>query len=402
MKTITKSIFPLLALALLFSCGDGNKINNKELSKKKAQLEKLRKEKDEMESAIMKLEKEIAAIDTSFSNQTPVLVSTAPVEVTDFKHYLNLQGEVNALNVSYITPTGQPGQIKAIYVKEGDHIRKGQLILKLDNSVAVENVNAAKQQVNTLKAQLDLAKSVYERQRNLWENNIGTEVQLLQAKTNMEALQGQLNAVEANARMAESIANQSNVFSDVNGTVDEVTAKVGETFTGNPLSGGYIRVVGSRDMKVSVTIPESNISKVSKGSEVIVEFPDSHKSFQGTISFLSRTIGAMTRGFTGEIRIPSDIAVNANQIALVKILDYSASNAISIPLNVVQNDENGKFVMVAVNENDKLKAQKKKVETGQFNEDQIEIKSGLQSGDRIITEGYQNIFDGQLLSTNNK
>lgn len=400
MKTINQSLFFALSLMLLMSCGNRTGSNGSDLTAKKAKLEELKKQKENIDQSIADLEKEIAAIDTSFSVQTPKLVALQPLEPEDFKHFLTLQGEVNALNVSYITPAGQPGQIKSILVKEGDRVRKGQLVLRLDNSITSENANAARQQVNAVKSQLALAKSVYERQKNLWENNIGTEVQLMQSKTNMEALQSQLSTAEANAKAAENMSNQSNVYSDVNGVVDEVTAKVGETFNGNPLTGGYIRIVGDRDMKVTVTVPESNASKVQKGSSVIVEFPDTKQSFQGTISFLSSTIGATTRGFTAEVKIPSNVSVRPNQIAIIRIMDYHAPQAISVPLNVVQNDEKGKYVLVAVQENGHLIAHKKPVETGQFNEDHIEIKSGLQKGDMIITEGYQNIFDGQLLETN--
>lgn len=400
MKTINQSLFFALSLLLLMACGNRTGSNGSDLAAKKAKLEELKKQKEATDQSIAELEKEIAAIDTSFSAQTPKLVAVQALEPEDFKHYLTLQGEVNALNVSYITPAGQPGQIKSILVKEGDRVRKGQLVLRLDNSISSENANAARQQVNAVKSQLALAKSVYDRQKNLWENNIGTEVQLLQAKTNLEALQSQLSSAEANAKAAENMSNQSNVYSDVDGIVDEVTAKVGETFNGNPLAGGFIRIVGDRDMKVTVVIPESNASKVQKGSTVIVEFPDTKQSFQGTISFLSRTIGVTTRGFTAEVKIPSNVNVRPNQIAIVRIMDYHAPASISVPLNVVQNDEKGKFVMVAVQQNGHLRAQKKPVETGQFNEDHIEIKSGLQKGDMIITDGYQNIFDGQLLETN--
>ena len=163
---------------------------------------------------------------------------------------------------------------------------KVSLILKLDNSVAVENVNAARQQTGSVKAQLDLAKSIYERQKNLWDQHIGTEVQLLQDKTNVESLENQLKALQAQVNSAQALANQSNVYSDVNGIVDEITAHVGETFNGNPQQGGYIKIVNKSDLKITTTVPENYATKITKGTAVRVEVPDVNKSFNTTFHLL--------------------------------------------------------------------------------------------------------------------
>ena len=162
-----------------------------------------------------------------------------------------MQGSVDDKNISYITPTGQPGVVKAIYVKQGDKVHKGQLILKLDDAVAQQNVIATKQQLGSLKAQLDLAKSVYQRQKNLWDQQIGTEVQLLQAKTQVETLENQIKAIQANVNTVQEQANQSNVYSNVNGTVDDITTHVGESFNGSPL-GGYIRIVNESGAEILI------------------------------------------------------------------------------------------------------------------------------------------------------
>jgi len=402
MKTIKKAIIPFLSIALLISCGTGKKEKDSVLNDKKVKLEKLKNQKADLDKKIENLENEIAKLDTSFSTQKPKLVSISPIAKTDFVHYLTLQGFVDQQNVTYATPSGQPGQIKAIYVKQGDKVHKGQLLLKLDNSVAMENVNAIKQQMNSVKAQLDLARSVYNRQKNLWEHNIGTEVQLLQAKTNVETLEGQLKTIQANVNAASTQANQSNVYSDVNGTIDEVTAHVGETFNGNPLTGGYIKIVSNGQPRIKVTVPESYAAKVSKGSKVVVTMPDTHKTFEGTISFLSETIGATTRGFTAEINVPSNVDVRPNQTAVVQIIDYKSSNTIVVPLNTVQNDENGKYVMIAIDQKGNLVAHKKPVQIGQFSNDSVEVKQGLQAGEKIVTEGFQGLFEGQTITTSEK
>jgi RND family efflux transporter MFP subunit len=399
MKKILNIGLIIFLSAIISSCGDTS-AKKGSLADKKAQLEKLKADKEVLDEKITTLQKDIAKSDTGAALVAkPKLVALTPIKKGDFKHYLDLQGSVDSKNISYITPSGQPGQIKAIYVKQGDKIHKGQLILKLDDAVARENVVAIKQQLGSVRAQLDLAKSVYERQKNLWNQNIGTEVQLLQAETNVETLQNQLKAIQAQVNTAQEQANQANVYSNVNGTVDDITAHVGETFSGNPLAGGYIKIVNDNELKITVTVPENYAGKVSKGSNVIVEIPDIDKTFFSEIIFLSRTIGATTRGFTAEIRVPKGINLRPNQTALVKILDYSAPNSIAIPLNTLQTDENGKYVLVAEKKGDQLIAAKKNVKIGQLYGDSIEIKEGLKTGDVLVTGGYQDLFEGQPITT---
>ena len=399
MQRITRLSLMIIFMAVASSCGDTSKKEDS-LSDKKASLEKLKKDKSDLDDKIASLEKDIAKLDTSAANkQEAKLVAVTPVALQDFKHYLDLQGTVDSRSISYITPSNQGGQIKAILVKQGDHVHKGQLVLKLDNSVAIENVNAARQQTGSVKAQLDLAKSIYERQKNLWDQHIGTEVQLLQDKTNVESLENQLKALQAQVSSAQALANQANVYSDVNGEVDEITAHVGETFNGNPQQGGYIKIVNKSDLKITTTVPENYATKISKGTAVEVQVPDVNKSFNTTISFISQSIGTTTRGFAAEAKVPAGMILRPNQIALVKILDYSSPKTPVISVNTLQNDEEGKFVLVAAKEGDKLIARKRKVVIGQSYGDQVEIKQGLQAGDQLITEGYQAIYDGQLITT---
>jgi len=401
MQKIIRLGLLITLLAGVSSCGNtGKKESEATLNDKKTDLQKLKTEKAKLDEKILSLEKEIAKLDTSAgAQQKAKLVSIMPVVKQEFKHYLDLQGKVDDKNISYITPAGQGGQIKAIYVKQGDNVKKGQLILKLDDAVARQNVAMVKQQMGSVQAQLDLAKSIYDRQKNLWDQHIGTEVQLLQDKTNVESLENQLKTIWANVAMAQEQANQSNVYSNVNGTIDEITAHVGETLNGSPLTGGYIKVVNKSDLKITVTIPENYAGKVSVGTPAEIQVPDINKSFSSTISFISQSIGANSRGFTAETKVPPGIALRPNQIAVVKILDYSVQATVVINVNTLQTDEQGKFVLVASKEGDKLIARKRKVLTGELAGDQIEIKQGLQNGDQLITEGYQSLYDGQLVTT---
>lgn len=402
MQKITRLSLLILFLAVASSCGNTEKKEGS-LSSKKADLEKLKTEKDNLDNKIASLEKDIAKMDTSSSAKLkPKLVGLSPIGTVDFRHYLSLQGNVDSKNISYITPAGQPGQVKAIYVKQGDKVHKGQLILSLNDAIAQESVKAIKQQMGSVKAQLSLAQSVYQRQQNLWDQHIGTEVQLLQDKTNVESLQSQLKAIQAQVNTAQEQANQSNVYSNVSGRVDDITAHVGETFNGNPLTGGYIRIVNESDLKITVTIPENYTGQISKGSKVVVQIPDADKSFDSEISFLSQAIGATTRGFTAEIKVPKGMALRPNQIAIVNILDYSAPGAISIPVNTLQTGQDGKYVLVASKQGNEFEAKKVNIVTGQLSGDSIEIKQGLQPGAQLITQGYQGLFDGQPITTTDK
>ncbi len=404
MQKITRLSLLILLLAMASSCENTSKKETAGmLNDKNVELQKLKTERDNLDKKITSLVKDIAAIDTSTgARQKAKLVSLMPIAKQDFKHYLVLQGQVDNQNISYITPSGQPGQIKAIYIKQGDNVKKGQLIVKLDDAVVRQNVIAMKQQMGSVKAQLELAKSVYERQKNLWDQRIGTEIQLLQDKTNVTSLENQLKTIQANVNAAQAQANQSNIYSDVNGVVDELTAHVGETFNGNPLQSGYIKIINKSNLKITVTVPENYTDKVSKGTSVVVQVPDINKSFNSTISFISQAIGTNSRGFTADIKVPAGLTLRPNQIAVVKILDYEVPSTVVINVNTLQTDEQGKFVLVAVKEGDNLVARKRKVITGELSGDDIEIKQGLQVGDQLINEGYQSLYDGQLITTTEK
>ena len=388
-----------VAMIVLSACGDSKKDGNAVLNDKKAALEKLKGDKDKIDANITTLEKEISKIDTSAANAPKSkLVALTTIATTNFAHYIELQGRVDAENVSIITPRGVPGQVKAIYIKQGDHVKKGQLLLRLDDAIISQNVIAARQGLESIKTQLSFAKDIYQRQKNLWDQGIGTEVQLITAKTNVAALENQLKANQESIKSVQEQSNTSMVYSDVSGIADVMTVRLGELF-GSPGSG-MIKIVNNSSLKVVSNIPENYLGSVNKGSAVIVQMPDINKTLNATVSFVGASIDVINRGFVVEARLPSDPALKPNQIAMIKIKDYAAANAIAIPLNTLQNDEKGKFVMVASTENDKLIAHKRPVSVGLLNGDLIEIKSGLKAGDALVTEGFGSLYEGQLLTVN--
>lgn len=384
------------ALMLLSSCGSSKKEGDAALNDKKAALEKLKGEKNTIDTKIAGLEKEIAALDTSVAAaQKTKLVAIKTIAAADFSHYIELQGHIDAENVSFITPRGGPGQIKAIYVKQGDRVKKGQLLLKLDDAIVQQNVVAARQGLESIKTQLGYAKNIYQRQKNLWDQGIGTEVQLITAKNNVATLENQLEANQENVKSVQEQSKTSLVYSDVNGVADQVTVKPGELF--GSVGSGVIKIVNNGSLKVTSNIPENYLGSVRTGSPVIVEMPDISKTFNTTVSFVGASIDLINRGFVVEAKLPTDPALRPNQISLIKIKDYSAPNAIAVPLNTLQNDEKGKYVMVASTENGKMVARKRIVNIGLLSGDIVEIKTGLKVGDVLITEGYGSLYEGQLL-----
>ena len=388
----------LAVVVLLSSCGSSKKEGSAELNDKKIALEKLKGDKDKVDSKITSLEKEIAKLDTSAAAAPKTkLVAIQTLAATDFAHYIELQGRVDAENVSYITPRGGPGQVKAIYVKQGQLVKKGQLLLKLDDAVIQQNVVAARQGLEGIKTQLSYAKNIYQRQKNLWDQGIGTEVQLITAKNNVATLENQLQASQENVKSIQVQSNTALVYSDVSGVADMVTVKMGELF--GAAGSGMIKIVNNSLLKVTSNIPENYLGTVGKGSAVIVQMPDVNKTFNTSVSFVGASIDIINRGFVVEAKLPGDPALKPNQIALMKIKDYAAANTIAIPLNTLQNDEKGKFVMVVSTENGKLIARKRVINIGLLSGDLLEVKTGLKAGDMLITEGFSSLYEGQLLTT---
>ena len=354
---------------------------------------KLKKQALDINAQIATLEKELAKNGAGTTAQA-VIVSIAPVIAQDFNHFIEIQGKVESESVSFVTPRAGGGQVKAIFVKRGDRVVKGQVLLQLDNSMIKQSVAAATQNIETVKAQAALAKSVYEKQKNLWEQNIGSEIQLLTAKTNAEALSSQLKAAMEQLGMAKDQLAYTSVRSDVDGVAEEVNVKVGELFMGP----GQLKIVNTDRLKLTSQVPENYAGKIKVGSDVTLIFPDLNKTMDTKLAVVGNVIDPLSRSFFVEAKLPIDKNFRSNQLAQVKIKDYTKKNAISIPINLVQNDDKGKFVYVAATENGKLIARKRPVTIGEFYANSIEILSGISAGEQVVTEGYQNLFDGQFLT----
>lgn len=384
MQNVIKIASTITALVVLVACGD-NKSQDakaKAVAEKKAQVEELKTQQRSLTDQITKLEDEIIKIDPAQKKENPKLVAVAPIAAGNFTHYIDLQGSIDAVNIAYVAPRGQGGLVKSIYVKQGDVVKKGQLLMKLDDAMS-------EKQLDQLNTQLAYAKDLLQRQQNLWDQKIGTEVQLLNAKNSVANIEKQI----ASAREQSSF---SNVYAEMSGVIEVVNVKVGEFFQGGP----QIRIVNTNDLKVVTRVPENYMEKVNVGSPMLITFPEANKTINAKVSVAGKLIDPNSRSFYVEAKLPSDKSLKPNQIAIVKIQDYTAKDVLTIPVNTLQNDDKGKFVMIAATEGGKLIARKKPITIGQLYEDKIEVLQGLQAGEQLIVDGYQALYEGQLIVTN--
>jgi membrane fusion protein, multidrug efflux system len=383
------NLYSLLLLALLVaSCGSSKKDSAAALNDKKAKLQELKKEQRELTTKIESLEKEIAKLDTSSNTAgKPKLVALETIGTAGFTHFVDLQGRIDATNISYVAPpNGQGGVVKALYVKQGDYVRRGQLLAKLDDQLI-------RQQIEPLRVQLTTAEDTYRRTQSLWDQGIGTYQQVLSAKTQAETLRRQIGILQKQAALMSVVAPTS-------GVADQVNVRVGELFTGASANGPQISIVNTGSLKVMADVPENYLGKIGVGSIIRVQLPNANnRVIETKVQVAGKIIDPSKRSFYIEAPIPSDPDFRPNQVAIVKIQDYATANAITIPLNTLQNDDQGKFVMVAVKEGNKLVARKRKVAVGELYGERLEVRSGLQNGDVLITDGFQNLYEGQLLTT---
>jgi membrane fusion protein, multidrug efflux system len=362
--------FAALTLILLAACG--SKDPNQELNDLKSQ-------RTQIDARIAELEKQLGLNPNEVKSKK---IQTTDVIASNFQHYVEIQGTVDAENNVVVAPS-IPGIVTKIFVNVGDAVTAGQLLAETDNS-------AYQAQIAAIRPQLEMAQDVYERQRRLWEQKIGSEIQLIQAQTQMEALKKQIAAVEAQIELTK-------VKSPISGVIDHIGAKVGQFATAqNP--DPTFRVINLASLKMKTEIAESYANKVGKGNKVKIFFPDANQELEATISFIAKFISPLTRTFTAEIGLPSGSEfLRPNMIGVVKIIDYENPNALTVPINIVQNENNQQFVFVAVQENGQLLAKKRMVTVGNVYNGNAEITGGLSIGEKVITTGYADLQDGMAI-----
>lgn len=367
-----KKIFLIIiASILVFACNPD----------KKSQLEKLKMQHDNIAEQIKKLEKEIAK-ENGKSLDKIAEVAISEIKTDTFNHYLEVQGKIDGdENVS--VSAKMMGVVTDIKVKEGQEVRKGQVLAQLDDAVI-------RQSLVTLDSSLAFATNLYNKQKRLWEQKIGSEVQYLSAKNTKESLENNIKSIKEQLALAK-------IVSPINGTVEEIPIKVGQLVS--PGITVAFRVVNLSKIKVVADIAEAYSAKLKTGNNVIIKFPDLDKEISSKITFASKYINTINRTFAIEVRMDNNNEeYRANMIAVIKINDYHSPNAITVPVNVIQKMNGETFVYLAEkNKTNKWVAKKAKVTLGQTYNGNTEVLEGLKEGDKLISVGYQNIEDGQAL-----
>ncbi len=338
---------------------------------KAAQLADLKKEQAKIDSQIVKLQTELGKKDSVKS----IDVGTVTVTPGNFTNYVDLQGHIDAQD-NVMAYSQSAGVITALNVRAGNHVGKGQVLVQLDNSVL-------NQQIAQAQTQVSLNKTLYDRQKNLWDQKIGTEVQYLQAQTALQSSEKQVSALRQQADMFR-------ITAPISGTVDQMDLKLGQVI--QPGQNG-IRIVNTDNLKVKADVPESYATDINQGDNVKVVIPDANDSLMLKVTFAAKVIDPGSRSFGIEIKLPQSKALRPNMTATIRVADYSKKNSLSLPLNAIQRSDTSTFVYL--NKNGIAKRQA--VKLGNTYGGKSEVLNGLSAGDQVVTEGASDIEDGDKL-----
>jgi RND family efflux transporter MFP subunit len=371
-----KKIFWITGMIIfLVSC-------NSNSGNKQARLEDLKKQRDKLSSEITMLENEINPQGT----QTATVVKYMDVVKQPFEHYIEVQGRIDGNENIGVVPRNQGGVVTKILVSQGDPVKAGQVLAETENAVL-------RQSLQELQTSLDYATDMYNRQKNLWDQKIGSEAQYLTAKNSKESLERKINTLQDQLDM-------SKIVSPIDGTVEDIPIKVGQM--ASPASAQpCFRIVNFSRAKAVADVSEAYSAKINFGDPVKVYLPDLNTELSATVSFSSKYINPTNRTFTVEAMLPpgSGLTFRANMIAVVRIKDYSNLNSLAIPQNFIQTArDEGHFVFVAEEKDGRLYARKRPVTTFISYNGLTELVSGLKEGDKVITTGYKDLYDGQLIS----
>ncbi len=346
---------------------------------KQTQLAELKTQQSKLAVEVRKLEGEIAKENPGAANEKSKDVAVSQLALRPFDYFVQTQGAIEAVD-NILVSAKTAGIISQVFVKEGDNVSKGQILAQIDNSIVLRNIEE-------VKSGMDLANTVYQRQKNLWDQKIGTEVQYLQAKNNKESLEKRL------ATLNEQL-DMSRIKSPIEGSVDEVSLKIGQNAApGLPA----FRVISGDKLKVKSNVSESYVTSIHKGDRVRISFSDINKTIEARVTFVGKSINQLSRTFPVEVALPADDDFRSNMIGVLRVIFHSEPAAIVVPINLVQEINGQKVVYTAEMDGAKLVARRNVVEVAGVFDNLAQIKTGLKAGDKIITVGYQGLNDGELV-----
>lgn len=369
--------FSFLLTLFVFACQSGPKETDPH-----AQLQALKQQAKEINDQIKALQIQIAETDTSAQTKKYKIVAVDTLKLQDFAYFIDVQGIVES-DLNVLTAPQTPGVVTEILVKEGDFVQAGRIMAKLD-------AGPVRKALEEVKTGLSLANTLYDKQKRLWDQQIGSEAQYLQAKNQKEQLEQKLQTLEAQLAL-------SYLKAPVSGIVDEITLKLGEM--ASPGFNG-IRVINNKEMSIKAQLSDKYVNEVKRGDPVIIEIPEKNIQFPSRIHYVSNSISPRTRTFAIDVSLPKvKYTFNSNQSLRLKINTTNISKALVISTNLIQTSINGEeYVLVAEEENGFWHARRKNILSGISYQGQTVIKEGLAAGDRIISSGYSELVDGQMIA----
>jgi len=380
-----KYLYILSLFSIIFiSCNNANKKSIESIIATN-DLKEIRDKKSEIIQEQHKILEQIKLLDNAISKLDKVkkipLITTFMVNDTIFEHYLEIQGSVSTKNLLVIYPQFS-GILINVYVKEGQKVKKGQLLAKIDDG-------GLSQQLAQLNIQSELSKTTYERQKRLWEQKIGSEIQFLQAKSNYKAQEKAIDQLQKQV-------DKTLVKAPFSGTIDDVITEQGSVVI--PGQTQLMRIINLDDMYIEANVPEQYITNISKNKTVEIEFPVLNKTIKAKIRQVGNYINPANRTFKIEIAVPNkDKSIKPNLTAKLKINDYTNEEALLIPQSIISENANGQqYIYIIINKNDSESVAKKIIiETGLTQGDVIEVLNGIENGSEIIHEGARSVRDGQ-------
>jgi membrane fusion protein (multidrug efflux system) len=373
MKTINLSIAGIVVLFFMFSCS----------SDKQVQLTKLKQQQTDIAEKIMNLENELKSGQKDLLNPGKFkFVGLTDVKTKIFDHYIKVQGKLDGDQNAAVFAEA-PGTVSARYADVGQNVVKGQVLAQIDDQ-------QYRSQLEGLETQYKFASDMFDKQKRLWDQKIGSEVQYLQSKTTRESLERQLASLKQQT-------DKFKIKSPIDGTIEECNIKVGGVVSPDPRLAAY-RVVAFKNLKVSAEVSEAYSSRVEIGDKLIVLFPDINKQIETKVDFVSKYINPVNRTFIIETKISNSIQdMKANMIAIIQINDYHSDNSILVPMNLIQTDQAGSYIYIVRSKDNFSAAYKQPVVMGNSYNGVAEIIQGLKVGDKVISAGYQELIDGEYI-----
>lgn len=382
---MTQRTLITLLSGLLLGCSSSENSNTQTLIAQKdvAGLRAKQAELVKQNNAVkMELNTVMEAIDALDENKKRSLVTVLSLKKKFFQHTVVLQGIVKT-DQNLMLSAEFLGKVKAIYVKEGQEVKKGALLLSIDDGGLSQNVAL-------LKTQRDLAETIYLRQKRLWDQKIGSEIEYLQAKTAFESQ-------ENSYKQLKKQLDKASLYAPFSGRIDDIVAEVGQLVT--PSINSLLRLVNLQSMYIEVDVPERYFTTIEKGTTATIEIPSFKHSYESRVTHKGTHISPGNRTFKVTLAADSDVSLAPNTIATVKLVDYQKSDALVIPLEVVsENFEGTQYVYVATESN---KAEKRFIETGLVEGDVVEVISGLKPDDRVIDEGARLVKENENIRITN-